>query len=47
MVVLVSAWIVVDVYDEVSTDVVEEGARMFIKEIAKNPIAMTASKRMN
>ncbi len=38
---------VVDVYDEVSTDMFEEGAKIFIKEMAKNPIAMTASNRMN
>jgi hypothetical protein len=35
------------VYDEVSTEDVEEGARIFRKEITKNPMAMTVSSKMN
>lgn len=37
---------VVEVYDEVSTVVAEEGAKIFKKEITKNPIATTTNKKI-
>lgn len=46
IVVLVSERIVVDVYDDVSTDEDEEGTKIFKNEISRNPPARPMISKM-